>query len=103
ILICAYMMYSLPVDTWLRLVVWMVIGLLIYFFYSMNHSRVGNQPMEAAGDCRRGWVALAFVTPPQSAPRFDCVGEQSARPVPYGTRLAENSGVAPHGDRSPAP
>ena len=44
------MMYSLPGDTWMRLVVWMAIGLVIYFLYSMSHSHVGNQPMEAAGD-----------------------------------------------------
>jgi APA family basic amino acid/polyamine antiporter len=50
IAICAYMMYSLPVDTWVRLLVWMAIGLLIYFFYSMSHSHVGRQPAEAAGD-----------------------------------------------------
>jgi APA family basic amino acid/polyamine antiporter len=50
ILICAYMMYSLPVDTWLRLIVWMAIGLIIYFTYSMSHSRVGAQPAQAAGD-----------------------------------------------------
>jgi len=50
IAICAYMMYSLPGDTWLRLIVWMAIGLLIYFFYSMSHSRVGRMPAEAAGD-----------------------------------------------------
>jgi basic amino acid/polyamine antiporter, APA family len=50
ILICAYMMYSLPVDTWLRLIVWMAIGLVIYFFYSMSHSHVGAQAAEAAGD-----------------------------------------------------
>ena len=26
ILICGYMMYSLPLDTWLRLLVWMALG-----------------------------------------------------------------------------
>jgi APA family basic amino acid/polyamine antiporter len=50
IVICAYMMYSLPGDTWLRLIVWMAIGLIIYFLYSRSHSRVGNLPAEAPGD-----------------------------------------------------
>ena len=40
ILISFYMMYSLQGATWIRLVVWLVIGLLIYFFYSRKHSRV---------------------------------------------------------------
>jgi APA family basic amino acid/polyamine antiporter len=47
IAICGYMMYSLPPDTWIRLVVWMVIGLFIYFGYSVRHSKVANQPAEA--------------------------------------------------------
>ena len=34
------MMCSLPEATWIRLVVWLVFGLLIYFFYGRNHSRV---------------------------------------------------------------
>jgi APA family basic amino acid/polyamine antiporter len=50
ILICGYMMYTLPPDTWIRLIVWMAIGLIIYFGYSMGHSRVARQPAEAAGD-----------------------------------------------------
>ena len=50
ILICGYMMYTLPPDTWIRLIVWMVIGLVIYFGYSYSHSRVARQPAEAAGD-----------------------------------------------------
>lgn len=42
ILISALMMYSLSGLTWLRLLVWLAIGLVIYFTYSRRHSRVGN-------------------------------------------------------------
>jgi APA family basic amino acid/polyamine antiporter len=34
------LMLSLPLDTWIRLVVWLVIGFVIYFGYSRKHSRV---------------------------------------------------------------
>ena len=32
------LMASLPIDTWIRLVVWLVIGLVIYFGYGRHHS-----------------------------------------------------------------
>jgi basic amino acid/polyamine antiporter, APA family len=37
---CVYLMSGLPVDTWARLIIWMVIGLLIYFVYGRRHSKV---------------------------------------------------------------
>jgi basic amino acid/polyamine antiporter, APA family len=40
ILISAFMMYSLTTATWIRLVVWLAIGLVIYFAYSRKHSKV---------------------------------------------------------------
>jgi APA family basic amino acid/polyamine antiporter len=40
ILACFYLMYGLPVDTWARLVIWMAIGLAIYFLYGKRHSKV---------------------------------------------------------------
>ncbi len=42
ILVSGLMMISLPRDTWLRLLVWLFIGLVIYFFYGRKHSRVSN-------------------------------------------------------------
>jgi basic amino acid/polyamine antiporter, APA family len=41
ILACFYLMAGLPVDTWARLVIWMLLGLAIYFLYGRRHSRIG--------------------------------------------------------------
>jgi basic amino acid/polyamine antiporter, APA family len=40
------MMFSLGRDTWARLIIWLILGLFIYFFYSRKHSKV--QAMQVA-------------------------------------------------------
>jgi len=40
ILSCLMLMFSLPAANWVRLAVWLVIGLTIYFLYGRKHSRV---------------------------------------------------------------
>ena len=42
IAICGLMMAWLPKDTWLRLIIWMAIGLAIYFFYGRHNSRLAK-------------------------------------------------------------
>jgi APA family basic amino acid/polyamine antiporter len=43
ILVCFGMMAFLPADTWIRLIVWMAIGIAIYFGYSAKNSKLRNQ------------------------------------------------------------
>jgi APA family basic amino acid/polyamine antiporter len=36
------MMLGLPRDTWLRLLIWLVVGMAIYFGYSIRHSKLNK-------------------------------------------------------------
>ncbi len=38
ILLCLLLMFSLPFENWLRLIVWLFIGFMIYFLYGRKHS-----------------------------------------------------------------
>ncbi len=40
VLVCGWLMWNLPRDTWLRLLIWMGLGLVIYFAYGRHHSRL---------------------------------------------------------------
>ncbi len=42
IVVCLFMMVFLPADTWIRLLVWMLIGYDIYLVYGSKHSHLGN-------------------------------------------------------------
>ncbi len=43
VLSAAFLMNSLPLDTWIRLIDWMAIGLVIYFGYSYTNSRLATE------------------------------------------------------------
>jgi APA family basic amino acid/polyamine antiporter len=44
ILFNGYMMYKLGVWNWVRLIVWLIIGLIVYFTYSRKHSTLQQSP-----------------------------------------------------------
>ncbi len=58
--VCAtlWLMLNLPAETWLRFVIWMVIGIVVYMLYGRTHSRlalreeipVGDVPGPSAGN-----------------------------------------------------
>jgi APA family basic amino acid/polyamine antiporter len=39
---CLYLMLQLPAITWKRFVIWLVLGLILYFMYGARHSRLRN-------------------------------------------------------------
>src|SRR4051812_40985383 len=43
VLACVWLMLNLSVETWLRFLVWMVVGFVVYFLYGRSHSRLGRR------------------------------------------------------------
>ena len=49
IVVCLFMMVFLPPDTWIRLLVWMLIGLDIYLVYGAKNSHLGDGTNQRKG------------------------------------------------------
>jgi APA family basic amino acid/polyamine antiporter len=43
VLVCGSMIYGLGWTNWLRLIVWLVIGLVFYFSYGRSHSLLASK------------------------------------------------------------
>lgn len=42
VVVCGYLMYSLPIEAWIRLAIWMGLGVAIYFFYGKQKSKLNK-------------------------------------------------------------
>ena len=40
--ICVFLMLNLTTETWMRFLIWMALGFVVYFSYGRRHSRVGR-------------------------------------------------------------
>lgn len=49
VITCLYMMIALPPDTWIRLILWMIIGFDIYLTYGAKNSKLGNGTFNRKG------------------------------------------------------
>ncbi len=43
VLVCGYLMISLDMESWWRLLIWLVVGIVIYFLYGRKHSKINNE------------------------------------------------------------
>jgi basic amino acid/polyamine antiporter, APA family len=46
---CLYLALSLPLESWARFVIWLILGLLVYFFYGAGHSHYQEAHTAKAG------------------------------------------------------
>ena len=65
VLACGWLMLNLPLETWLRFGIWMVIGIAIYLAYGRRHSRLARGVDQAADD---GGAAAAGAGPVHPGP-----------------------------------
>jgi basic amino acid/polyamine antiporter, APA family len=50
ILTCLLLMAGLPITNWIRFFVWLLIGLVLYYFYGRRHSQLSDANIQADAD-----------------------------------------------------
>src|SRR5262249_36257310 len=112
-----FLMLSLPPDTWLRLSLWVGIGLVIYFSYGRTHSPIAQTSLykrttlhSTPPRCNRGLPRLRIIICASRASPT-CDGERSefkrqfefrVRGLSTNLSLTAFAGAAPHPNPLPA-
>ena len=60
VLCCVGMMLFLPADTWIRLVMWMLLGIDIYAHYGVVHSKIGEGTVRRHGQTVLSGIAVGL-------------------------------------------
>lgn len=60
IVTCLGMMLFLPAETWLRLVMWMLVGMDIYSSYGITHSKLGNGTHKRHGQTALNLIGISL-------------------------------------------
>ena len=90
VLACLWLMINLTAVTWVRFVVWMAIGVVVYLAYGKNHSMVGKRK-------REGWE----IAQEELGSTWKAESE-SGWVGPRGTHAEQGSGGQPGGQPDPA-
>ncbi|MEV0900614.1 amino acid permease [Actinoplanes sp. NPDC049802] len=75
VLFAVYLMADLPLDTWIRFIAWLAVGLVIYAAYGYRHSRLRRQP---AGPAASGPLTRPETRP--EAAQFDSTDPDETSP-----------------------
>ncbi|HEV8136299.1 MAG TPA: amino acid permease [Pyrinomonadaceae bacterium] len=67
ILTCLLLMFSLPEENWYRLIIWLAVGLVIYFLYGRRHSVMAQQRHLAHELSTHGLTGQAVADPDAAA------------------------------------
>jgi hypothetical protein len=111
VVVCLFMMVFLPLDTWIRLIVWMMIGFDLYLFYGMKHSVLNKGAFSLKNYKNSDRPSEKFLLSPRAGFRWDTKKDNSLIvrggagiftgriPFVWLTNAPQNSGVIQFGGR----
>ncbi len=73
IVFCVYLMLNLPILTWVRFLVWLDLGMIIYWFYGRTHSPLVNKAEAGRRTSFQGLSNFVYVAGILAVFNFGCV------------------------------